>query len=237
MPLLYQHTISENTKLAIWKIEEPDTFFLQKVPAPPAISNLHKRLQHLAGRWLLQFLFQDFPYNEIIVADTRKPYLPYEQYHFSISHCGDYAAAIVSKNRRVGIDVEVPTEKVERIKHKFLHPEELRQLSAMSNQLAESFGQSAIGNQKTSVRKLSTVNRQLQTTNYKLLTLLWCAKEAVFKWWSYGGVDFSEHIRLQTFTVSDEGTINAYFQKTENKIDLKLHYKLLQDLCLVWVAE
>jgi phosphopantetheinyl transferase len=51
--------------------------------------------------------------------------LPNEQYHFSISHCDDYAAAIVSKNKRVGVDIEVPVQKIIRIKDKFLSKEEL----------------------------------------------------------------------------------------------------------------
>src|SRR3712207_8327360 len=29
------------------------------------------------------------------------------------------------------------------------------------------------------------------------LTLLWSAKEAMFKWWGKGGVDFSEMLRLE----------------------------------------
>ena len=47
-----------------------------------------KRLQHLAGRYLLYALFDDFPLEEIVIADTRKPFLENEKYHFSISHCG-----------------------------------------------------------------------------------------------------------------------------------------------------
>ena len=120
MPLFFQHIINETTRLGIWKIDEPELFFLEQVPLQRAITHPHKRLQHLAGRYLLKYFFPDFPYHEIAIADTRKPYLPYEQYHFSISHCGDYAAAIISSTHRVGIDIEIPSEKVERIKHKFL---------------------------------------------------------------------------------------------------------------------
>ena len=96
MPLFFQHTINETTKLGIWHIEEEEDFFLAKVPLQKSITHPHKRLQHLAGRYLLQYLFPDFPYTEILIADTRKPYLPNDQYHFSISHCSDYAAVIIS---------------------------------------------------------------------------------------------------------------------------------------------
>lgn len=81
-------------------------------------------MQHLAGRYLLPLLFNDFPLEEIIVADSRKPFLQNEKYHFSISHCGDYAAAIASSKHRVGIDIELYSEKVIKVKDKFLNDDE-----------------------------------------------------------------------------------------------------------------
>ena len=97
MPVFFQQQINENTRLGIWKIEETEDFFKGNVPLHRDVTHPHKRLQHLAGRFLLQFLFPGFPYELIQIADTRKPFLPGEEFHFSISHCGDYAAAIVSK--------------------------------------------------------------------------------------------------------------------------------------------
>ncbi|MFX6226067.1 hypothetical protein ABTF68_21555, partial [Acinetobacter baumannii] len=64
---------------------------------------------------MLRVLYPDFPLELIAIADTRKPYLPDEQYHFSISHCGRFAAAIVSSDKRVGIDIENITERVHKI--------------------------------------------------------------------------------------------------------------------------
>jgi len=61
VPLFYQHTINATTKLGIWQIEEEESFFLAKVPLQRNITHPHKRLQHLAGRYLLQYLFPDFP--------------------------------------------------------------------------------------------------------------------------------------------------------------------------------
>jgi phosphopantetheinyl transferase len=120
MPIFFQHQINENTRLGVWKIEETEEFFKGNVPLHREVTHPHKRLQHLGGRFLLQFLFPDFPYQLIEIADTRKPFLPDEQYHFSVSHCGDYAAAIVSRDKRVGIDIEIPVEKISRIMYKFL---------------------------------------------------------------------------------------------------------------------
>ncbi len=107
MPVFFQQQINDTTRLGIWKIEETEEFFKNNVPQHRDVTHPRKRLQHLAGRFLLQFLVPAFPYGLIQIAETRKPFLSNEEYHFSISHCGDFAAAIVSKDSRVGIDVEL----------------------------------------------------------------------------------------------------------------------------------
>jgi hypothetical protein len=67
------------------------------------------------------------------------------------------------------------------------------------------------------------------------LTLMWSCKEAVFKWWSYGNVDFSDQIRLSPSDLKVKGSINACFIEKES-YDLSLHYNLFEDLCLAWVS-
>src|SRR5690606_39740325 len=108
MPVFFQHQINESTRVGIWKIEESEAFIRGNVPLHREVTHPHKRLQHLAGRFLLRYLFPDFPYELIQIADTRKPYIPDARYQFSISHCADFAAVIVSTTHRVGIDIEVP---------------------------------------------------------------------------------------------------------------------------------
>ncbi len=205
MPLFYQQDINQDTRLAVWEIHEAESFFLEKVSLKREITHPQKRLQHLAGRYLLGYLFPDFPAELIEIADTRKPFLPDEQYHFSISHCGNFAAAIVSKSERVGIDVELLTPRVEKIKHKFLHPEELQMVD------------------HTAIDRV------------QLLTLLWSAKEAMFKWWGNGDVDFSEVLRIWQMPDELQGKINASFQKNEIDIALLLDYRLMNELTLCWV--
>jgi len=200
VPIFFQHQINETTRLGIWKIEETEEFFLSNVPLQKEVTHPHKRLQHLAGRFLLQFLFPDFPYELIRIADTRKPYLPDEQYHFSISHCGDFAAAIVSSDLRVGIDIEIPSEKVERIKAKFLTEAEIS---------------------------------KFETQNSGLLTLLWSAKEAVFKWYAAGKVDFRQHIQIASIHLNDE-MIHCFFAKANQ--ELTIYYRQFDHLAMAWVV-
>jgi phosphopantetheinyl transferase len=204
MAIFFQQDIDKYTRLGIWKIEEPEEFFLNLVPLQREITHPHKRLQHLAGRWLLKYLFPAFPVGLIQIADTRKPFLENEAYHFSISHCGDYAAVIVSEKYRVGVDIELPSPKVERIRHKFLHREELALL------------------------------QQKDMDSVIPLTLMWSCKEAVFKWWSYGNVDFSDQIRLSPLSLQPSGVISARFIEKET-FELELQYCLFDEICLAWV--
>ncbi len=203
MPIFFQQQINETTRLGVWKIEETEEFFKGNVPQHRDVTHPHKRLQHLAGRFLLQFLFPDFPYELIQIADTRKPFLPDERYHFSISHCGDYAAAIVSKDSRVGVDIEIPGDKLGRIADKFLSEEEK-----------------------------GIFDIQYSMLNIQLLTTLWGSKEAVFKWYGDGAVDFRQHIQLQRLHV-DREVIDCFFSK--NPTHLTIHYRRFEHLVLAWV--
>lgn len=219
MPLYYQHTINATTKLGIWKIEEGEEFFLTKAPLQQNITHPHKRLQHLAGRYLLQYLFPDFPYDEIVIADTRKPYLPGEQYHFSISHCGDYAAAIVSTSHRVGIDIEIPTEKVVRIAHKFLHENEEQFLASIANLPGI----------------ITNKNQQPPELNKETLTVIWSSKEALFKWYSWGKVDFRENMQLvQAVQQQNDFLILPFVFQKEATIHLNITAKIFEEIVLSW---
>lgn len=130
MPLFYQHNINDTSKLAVWHIIETEDFFLQSVRLQKDINNPHKRLQHLAGRYLLSILHPEFPLHLIEIAQSKKPLLPNDAFHFSISHCGDFAAAIICENQSTGIDVEVITPKIEMVKNRFLSETEINMLPA-----------------------------------------------------------------------------------------------------------
>ncbi len=58
--------------------------------------------------------------------DHGKPYLVNFDYEISLSHSYDYAAVMISKDKKVGVDIELMKEKIDLIKHKFLSVEELK---------------------------------------------------------------------------------------------------------------
>lgn len=223
MPIFYQHQINEYTRLGVWKIEETEEFFKGNVPYHRDVTHPHKRLQHLAGRFLLQYLFPYFPYELIEIADTRKPFIPDERFHFSISHCGDYAAAIVSTASRVGVDIEIPTGKVMKIIDKYL-----------SNEEKEIFNIPRLPDgQEYSIYNNQIPGYRIQTNDSSLPTLLWSAKEAVFKWYGNGEVDFRKHTQLKQLHAGEE-IIDCFFTKTQS--ELKINYRLFDKLVLAWVV-
>ncbi len=206
MPIIYQHNINSYTKIGVWHITEDEFFFQEKVSVQRTITHPHKRLQHLAGRYLLKELFPAFPTALIMIADTNKPYLEDEAYHFSISHCGFYAAAIVSTTNRVGVDIEIPHCKVEKIQHKFLTPTEQFLLKTIT------------------------------MSNIQALTMAWSIKEAMFKWYGAGEVDFKTHLHINSFTKNEIGfKANCSFTKTEEVV-LEVQNMLLEGNNVGWVV-
>lgn len=213
MPIFYQQELNEHTRIGVWKIEEAESFFYPRIPLSREITHPHKRLQHLAGRHLLSYLFPDFPLDEIRIADTRKPFLEKDPYHFSISHCGDFAAAIVSTKNRVGVDIELITPKVERVADKFL----------------------------TEAEKSILFAGHLPPASYrKLLTIMWSAKEALYKWYGSGQVDFRAHMQLATNSLLDAGAdgemILPFWFMREQKQLLQVQARAFGDLELTWVS-
>lgn len=204
MPLIRTIQIDQDTKLGVWKIGEEESFFRKAVSIEPEVHHPHKRLQHFAGRYLLVQLFPELPVNDIRIMDSRKPYIPGNPYYFSISHCGDFAAAIVSKRENVGIDIEQVQPKIGAVAHKFLAPREAGFLSR-NNLLYHQ-------------------------------TVCWSAKEAVYKWYGMGGLDFRANMQLQAFPFHTAGMLTCDFLKGETMACLDLQYIFDNDLCLVWVT-
>ena len=166
MPLVYQQNINEHTKMGVWQIQETEDFFLEKVNEQYKITHSRKKIQHLAGRYLLLEMGVDISLKNILLTATGKPFLPDESYFFSISHCADYVAAIISTTSNVAIDIQHVVPKIESIKQKFLTEEEMNLLSNLAISPNEQF------------------------------TFAWTIKETMFKYFDEGGIDFKQHLNI-----------------------------------------
>ena len=132
MPLVFQQTPISNCTVALWRIEEDAEWFNERLQLNEidhaemlSIKVQSKLLQFLASRYVLRVLL-DSDEEHVMQKDVHgKPSLWNNNWHISLSHCAGYAAAAVSGEHHVGIDVEVIHPRVRRIVSKYLIDEEL----------------------------------------------------------------------------------------------------------------
>ncbi|MGN7203311.1 4'-phosphopantetheinyl transferase family protein [Pedobacter sp. SAFR-022] len=143
MPVILNKIIDEHTRLAVWKIEETEEELFRglqlKAHELDFIASLNngKRLLHwLSTRLLLRTMLQTNDYIDSRMDDQGKPYLVNGDYQISFSHSFDYASVMISKDKQVGVDIELIKDKIQKIKNKFLKPEELSGLPEQDNTLA-----------------------------------------------------------------------------------------------------
>jgi 4'-phosphopantetheinyl transferase len=86
-----------------------------------------RRRQWLAYRALLRHMLH--PGSAEILYDLNgKPFLTSHSHYISVSHAGEFAAAVYAENKPVGIDIEKLRDRIERVKERFMHPRELESL-------------------------------------------------------------------------------------------------------------
>jgi 4'-phosphopantetheinyl transferase len=132
MAIAYRQHIDDDTEFALWKIEEEaNDLYVQlqlneeEKAYVEKLSNGKRHLHWLGTRVLLRKMLRTDEYIDCKVDAHGKPYLVNLPYHISLSHSFDYAAVMISRTHKVGIDIEQIKEKVERIAHKFMQPQEL----------------------------------------------------------------------------------------------------------------
>jgi len=134
MPLYREWSSDAYSLAAIWKIDEPEDFFQSKIEIISDIKNDKKRIEHLAGRFLLKYLKQDFPLLYIEPDEHDKPRLKNNEYYFSISHSYPYVAVVISPYEECGIDIQSWHPRMKTLQDKFLSEKE-KQLFGDDEQL------------------------------------------------------------------------------------------------------
>ena len=74
--------------------------------------------------------------------------------------------------------------------------------------------------------------KNLIKLNKEKATLIWCLKEAIYKWHQKGGVDFIKDIIISKFFAKEHGNVKAYFRERE----LNLNYLKINNHYLVYVC-
>ncbi len=109
-----------NSEIAVWHITETEATLQQLLgePVEPlCYKNATRRLEVLAERLLLKELCGESNFQHL---ESGKPILENSDVHISFSHTKNFVALIVSKECEVGIDIEYPSDRVCRVKDRFL---------------------------------------------------------------------------------------------------------------------
>lgn len=127
MPIFFRHF---NQDFGVWKItEDLPTLFLwikNRDFYLPQLEKLHsesRRKEWLACRVLLQTML-DRPV-EVDYLPNGTPFLRDSSLSVSFSHTKGFAAAQISSTCRTGIDIEYRSDRVKKIRSRFMHPDEM----------------------------------------------------------------------------------------------------------------
>ncbi len=132
MALAYQKQLDAQTAFAIWKIEETAPELVEQLQLKEhetayleTLNNGKRNLHWLSTRVLLRKMLNTDEYIDCQADEHGKPYLVNFPHYISLSHSFDYAAVMISKDKAVGIDIELIKDKITRIASRFMSPGEL----------------------------------------------------------------------------------------------------------------
>ncbi len=123
--------INQECLLGIWEIKEDFNTLFSRVQLDEdelarleSFKNPNRKLEWLSVRTLINDLTGDKK-SKIIYNSANKPFLKENSYNISISHSYDLTSIILSKTKRVGIDLEKMTHRISGISYKFINNQEL----------------------------------------------------------------------------------------------------------------
>ncbi|OAQ40244.1 4'-phosphopantetheinyl transferase [Pedobacter psychrophilus] len=137
MPVSFHDNIDQDTSIGLWQITESSIDLESRLQLKThelshlnSLSKGKRNLHWLATRVLLRKMLNTNEYIDCRADENGKPILINHPYHISLSHSYDYAAVMISKTKKVGIDIEIIKNKIERVQNKFLN---LKELDAIDN--------------------------------------------------------------------------------------------------------
>jgi len=126
----------DDTRLLVWELTESIDDLLFQLPDAD-LSELANRtsekrkLEFLGVKVAMKVLLE----KEIAIKydANGKPFLADNSFQISISHSGKWIAVMAHPNRPVGVDIEIPTDKIRKIYTRFLSLTEQEELSGGNN--------------------------------------------------------------------------------------------------------
>jgi 4'-phosphopantetheinyl transferase len=129
MGLLLKEFVEDDCLLGIWDITESYEELLTKLNLGQeeekiliSFGNDLRKIEWLSVRVLLREMAgQEL---SIIYNGNRKPFIEGNSYHISISHSNQLSSILLSKNHKVGIDLEYMSHRISKISHRFINDKE-----------------------------------------------------------------------------------------------------------------
>lgn len=129
MAIIYNQIVYNDCELGIWEISEPlEELYSQIKFFPGEEERFHnyksstRQLEWLSVRRLLREMRGE-P-TQIIYNEQRKPFLKNAEMNISISHSRNLTAIMLSKNKKIGLDLEFMSHNISRVAHKFINDDE-----------------------------------------------------------------------------------------------------------------
>jgi len=134
MGVIVREHFNEDVEFGIWEITEDYDILMSKLcldekdlETVESFKNHKRKLEWLSVRTLLNEMLGK--QSKIVYGPERKPYLYNNEYNISISHSKSLTSILLSKKKRVGLDLEFMTTKILRIADKFLRNDELENIN------------------------------------------------------------------------------------------------------------
>ena len=126
MPLLLSKQVSPYSAYAVWHITETEQQLLELIEEEPRPSHPNKKSEWIVTRILVKYLSDLFEvnYSGVDNLSSGKPILLNQKAEISISHSFPMASAMINLRKPCGIDLELPREKLKKVKSKFLNEKE-----------------------------------------------------------------------------------------------------------------
>lgn len=129
MPLILKENFQDDCIFGIWEIHENYDKLIQDVHLFPGekerllnFRSQARQIEFLSVRVLLKALLGKS--YQIVYSDRKKPYLHQSDYRISISHSQTLTAIMLSKSKKIGLDLEYMSHKISNVAHKFINSDE-----------------------------------------------------------------------------------------------------------------
>lgn len=129
MPLFLNEEIFPDVRLGIWAVSESSDDFWALSPyvesSRSEFNALYKSEQRKCEVLAVRLLIKEIIGNnvQLLHQDNGKPYLS-SGMNISISHTRGFAVIIVSRSKQVSVDIEYFSNRIERIRSKFMRDDE-----------------------------------------------------------------------------------------------------------------